>query len=186
LANLAAACDYWVSSPKVANYKGGTVSLKVAGSEKTCAAPEVIENSDWLGGFQLRWSNGKGKLNLIVSANDTAFDRSAEIFVGGISSTIIQKAAPCKFSPFSPKKGILPASGGIGSFSFSLPAGCSWAAEPDEKSTWLSVDTTFGDGSGEVLYAAPANDSGKVRSGKINVTLPGAGKTSKYSVKQEK
>ena len=56
------ACGYTVSTPKPAKYKGGTVSLKVVASDKSCAAPNVVNTSDWMTGLPITWSNGKGTL----------------------------------------------------------------------------------------------------------------------------
>jgi hypothetical protein len=187
-ANLAGTtCDYTVSTPKPAKYKGGTVSLKVTGSDKSCPAPDVVNTSDWIVSLPMAWSNGKGTLKLTAEANDVASERSAEITVGDTPVTITQQGAPCKISAFIPKKGIIGASGGTGSFSFTFPQGCGWTTALDEKGApWLTLDTASGDGSGEIGYSAAANTSGKALSGKIIVTVTPTGKAKKYSVKQEK
>ena len=187
-ANLAGTiCDYTVSTPKPAKYKGGTVSLKVVASDKSCAAPNVVNTSDWMTSLPITWSNGKGTLKITAEPNDVASERSAEITVGGTPVTITQQAAPCKISVFTPKSGVLPVSGGGGSFSFSLPEGCAWTTALDEKAApWLTLDTASGDGSGEIGYSAAANTSGKPLSGKVIVNVTSTGKAKKYSVKQEK
>lgn len=185
--NYSGICTYTVSpANKSLSYKGGTITLKVKAEGYTSCPPlEITNNTDWISYTISTFKKNKGFIKLTVPLFGYASGREGTVNIAENMVTITQKGAFCKFS-FSPTSSVLfDASGGADTFNIATtPTDCTWTTLVDEKyASWIHVDSgATGTGSGTIGYTVGLSNTGKTRTGKINVTV---GKKNKsYKVKQ--
>jgi len=74
---------------------------------------------------------------------------------------------PCQYT-VSPQNAAIPAAGGSGIMSITVPNHCGWSAGTD--SAWIAITSIgTGDGNGTVSYTVAVNDSGSQRIGALTV-----------------
>lgn len=108
---------------------------------------------------------GVATVAYVVAANTSAAARSGSIAIGNQVFPISQAANGCAIT-LSPSSVQIPAGGGSGNFLVSAPPGCQWTVSTD--ADWISLNIGSGDGSGTVIYTAPAN-AGSARTGTVTV-----------------
>lgn len=188
-------------SPKTLKSTGGTgtVSFTLTGAPGTVVPlePEVSDDVPWLAieppgpvSFTLsRKGVARGKVKFRAGRCEQSLPtpRQARIDVGGVPFTVAQNGAPCTVS-ITPAKTQIPSGGGDGWVVVQAPQGCEWRARPDPKAAWIAVGGgTPSNGAGIAVFSAPANDTGKNRTGAIQVvTTSGAKPVSrKHTVAQK-
>ncbi|MGH9844206.1 MAG: BACON domain-containing protein, partial [Blastocatellia bacterium] len=94
-----------------------------------------------------------GYLELAASGAYTIEATSFEPGETGAYTLAINRICVLRFTPDPPP--LLPAAGGSGGFSVKAPPSCPWTARAE--TDWLTINTTSGNGPGEISYTAAAN-----------------------------
>ena len=182
-------CAYTLSSArKTFGYRGGAVTVGVAATgHGYCAAPAVINSTDWITGVAVDFKKNRGAVKFSVPALDSCLDRvtgPGGLAIEGSPVEVKQTGRPCSFSirPLSSEP--LSAAGDTETFTVTaVPSDCSWSATPDAKSAWITIESGGrGMGTGSIGYTVAPNKAGRQRNGKIVVAVGKKNKT--YGVKQ--
>jgi hypothetical protein len=158
-------CTFALSaSTGTAGATGGTLSVTATASATTCG---------WTASSNAAWATvapasgtGTGPVVVTVAAN-TGAARTATVAVGGQTYTVTQAAAPLPCS-FTLAASSASASGTGGSSSVTLTASassCAWTA--GTATSWITVATAGGTGSGPVSYSVARNATGTARAGTL-------------------
>ena len=152
----------------------------------------VNENSGctWTASTNCNWvtinpTSGSGiqLINYTVSANTSSTSRTCQITVTGSGGTatytITQSGIICTLS-VSPSSQSLTASGGTGSFTVSVPSGCTWTATAN--CNWITFSPSSGTGNGSVTFIVTANPSTTQRI--CTITVSGQGGTQEFIITQ--
>jgi all-beta uncharacterized protein/BACON domain-containing protein len=109
---------------------------------------------------------GPGSVSYTVAANDQPAQRRASVDVSGNQVSIVQDAAPCRFT-VSASDTTVPASGGKLTVKVDAVTGCTWSAQ--SSAPWLSISSVgSGNGNGSVTFDAAVNE-GDARSASLTV-----------------
>ncbi len=157
------ACSFSIA-PTSANFTsaGGAGSTVLTVSDSACQWT-ITGLPDWITGFPAS-GTGNTTFNYTVAAN-TGPQRSATIFIGGQSYTVIQ-ADGCTYS-IAPTSATAAAAGGTGSVTVTAGQRCGWTAVSNVP--WLAVTNSgVGSGNGTVDYSVEPN-AGPQRVGTITI-----------------
>ena len=167
------------------SHRGGTITIAVRAKDYThCAAPDIINNTDWITYTATSFTRNRGSIKLFLAALDNSVDRQGTFIIGGNTFTVNQKGMPCTLQLGSTSSSLFPKAGGTGSFHVTVtPSDCAWTARPGVYSTWVNVT---GAGGGVVDYSVNENTGKTGRYGRIVATLTLAKKSKSYWVKQGK
>jgi hypothetical protein len=159
-------CGFTLSSGSATvSATGGTSSVGVTANLGTCG---------WTAATNAAWATvtpasgtGTGSVTVTVAAN-TGAARTATATVGGQAYTLTQAAAPaCTFSVAS-SAASLPAAASAATVSLTASAStCAWTASTP--TSWITVTTSSGTGSGSVAYSVAKNNSLAQRFGTLTV-----------------
>jgi len=149
-----------VSAP--ANGAAGAVNVTTTRDCTWAAA----SNAAWLTITSAATGQGSGTVTYRVDANAQPTVRQGVLAINGMSVTVSQDAAPCKFI-VSPLNAAVSASAATISIDLQTLTGCKWNADTDEP--WLHVmSASSGDGAASVRTSVDAN-SGAARTGHIRI-----------------
>lgn len=157
-------CNYSLS-PSSQNFTatGGNGSFTV--NTNSGCAWSATESCAWVT-MNNSSGSGPGTASFTVSANTTTATRTCTITVEGEDFEITQDGIVCTYS-LSPSSQSFTASGGNGSFSVTVGAGCAWTAT--ESCAWVNMTSSSGTGNGTVSFAVNANTTTSTRSCIITV-----------------
>jgi hypothetical protein len=172
------ACSFSLSAGNlVYSAAGGTGSVVVSANSSSCDW-SASSNTAWLSITSGSTGTGNGAVSFSVAANGATTPRAGTVTVAGQSVTVNQSGINCSYSLRS-SNGSVPSSGGAGSVGVIAPSACSWTATSND--TWLTISSSPGGGSGDVLFVAQANAGTAARAGTLTVagltytvTQPGA------------
>jgi hypothetical protein len=156
---------------KVFPYKGGnfTVTVTAAGL-KSCPAPVIYENHDWLTTTVLNWTGTRGRVKLTTFGNPSSLTRSAAVLIGGALFAVQQDGTPCAVTKITPINKFFSGEGGTSSFTAIISApDCAWAIY--NPFNWIHVNPEGGEGTASIAYTVDANSIGLARGGYIDVIL---------------
>ncbi len=176
VSQAAMACSYAVTPPSQSFPEtGGNGAVNVdapAGCGWTASS-----NAAWVT-VQSAGGSGSAGVPFTVAANTTLAARNAAVTVGGKSITVTQAAGACTYALSAAISQQFPQQGGTGSVSVNCGTGCAWTAVSSD-TTWVTVTTPSGSGTGAVSYKVAKNGNPTARTTTITV----GGKT--YTVKQD-
>ena len=117
--------------------------------------------------IQVRPTSGQGpaSVNVDVSENPAAIERSAALVLSDSRVTVTQEAAPCRFELGSSSSRVAPG-GGPFQVAVTAIAGCKWRASSGVP--WVRVVSSEVTGSGSAEFAAEVN-TGEERSGTLTI-----------------
>jgi len=105
--------------------------------------------------------SGSATLFVDVTQNLSLTARSSTLTIAGVAVSLTQSAHQCTFTVGTP--GVIPKAGGSTTISVTTQSICSWTAQAQAGSEWLSVSPAGGTGSGTVTFAAGSGpDQGRV------------------------
>jgi hypothetical protein len=160
----AAACTFGLSSA------AQTVPAAGAGGSVSVSAPSgcswtAASASTWLAITAGSRGDGPGYVTFSALANDTNASRVGTLLVAGQTFTVSQAGNGCTYA-LNPANQIMPASGGMGLFDVSAPAGCGWTAVSD--ASWIRVaNGATGSGPGTVTITLDPNTTTAPRQGSV-------------------
>jgi hypothetical protein len=110
--------------------------------------------------------SGNDTVSYSIAANQTINQRNGSLTIAGHTFAITQAGAPCTLT-LSPTSASVAAGATTGTFSVSVPTGCTWSPTNNAPS-WITItDAGSGNGSDSVGYSVAANPSSTPRSGTI-------------------
>jgi uncharacterized repeat protein (TIGR03803 family) len=186
-------CTYAIPlNDKTLTYKGGAITVKVTASGYSyCPKPDIsidIKDSEQITYAVTPLTNNKGSIKITIPIYEHSAGRTGTMTIGGNTFTVNQAGQPCTFSLIPASSYLFPAGGEMGTFNITTtPTDCPWTTRLDaESAAWITIfaGQTSGTGIGGVDYLVAPNATGKVRTGKIMVTVARRNKT--YKVKQAK
>jgi hypothetical protein len=159
-------CNYSVSpTDRSFTAAGGSADLTVS------ATP----NCPWNAGSNAAWlritlgtqGTGDGTVKYTVDPNNSQSARAGQITVEGRVHTVNQNGLNCTFN-VAPASVAVSRSGGSGSITVTVQAGCTWNATSN--ASWLTFNgATSGSGNGSVNYNVTPNNGAAARSGRITI-----------------
>ena len=166
-AAVPAGCQFSVTPPAASfGTGGGEGVLQVAASAGNCSWA-ATSNEPWIT-VAPAGGSGSGTVRYAVAANPGAA-RSGTVFIAGTTVTVTQAGAPaagCEVTA-APAAESFEAAGGDGTVRVTASAGsCAWTAASN--APWISVTSSGGSGSGNLLYSVAAN-TGAARTGTLTV-----------------
>ncbi len=184
-------CTYAISPPsRSVSANGGTVSVRVQTDEgEDCPSPQVTKTALWIETKDPVFTNDRGSVAIAVAPNDSPVPRFDTVTVGDKPFTINQDGVVCQLTALKPANAQFPGGGGNGEFTVTTQGGCDWTTDIDVKAKdWITIDTGMtGKGAGTVTYSVGPNGTGRIRTGKVNVTINGSSNKRKtFTVIQKK
>ena len=154
---------------------GPTAPMPVAGGRATMQV-STLTGCPWTVTTSALWltplatsGSGAGNVAYDVSANTSAA-REASLTVAGRTFVVSQEAAPtappCTFS-INPASRDLPSTGGRVSVDVTSQAGCAWTTTGG--TSWVTLDTTSGTGSGTADYTVVPNPTITARQATLTI-----------------
>jgi hypothetical protein len=148
---------------------GGNATVPITANDSSCPW-NVSADVPWITFPSGASGSGSQTLTYAVAANTTQSTRTGNILLGSSKLTVTQPgAAPVVCTAIlSPTSASVPAGGGTGSFTVTIPASCSWTATPD--SSWITVTSGgSGTGNGTISYQVQPNSGANAQVGHIAV-----------------
>ena len=161
-------CTYTISPANQAfTSGGGTGSVEVT-VPSGCSWTAESNNKDWIDISSGNSGSGNGTVGYTVSANTGIDSRTGTITIAGQTFTVIQSGIDCTYT-ISPAIQSFSSGGGTGSVEVTVPDGCSWTAESNNKD-WIDISSgNSGSGNGTVGYTVSANTGIDSRTGTITI-----------------
>ena len=163
-----------VASPCVYAVSPGTRTAPAAGESNSFAITTGNASCIWTATSNASWlvptstGTGNGSVAYTVAANTGLVSRTGVITVNGQTFTVTQAAAAitCTYS-IAPTSFSAAAAGGSSTFALTASdASCAWTATTS--SSFLTVNTPSGTGSGTIGFTVAANTSTSSRTGTIS------------------
>ncbi|MCW5962746.1 MAG: hypothetical protein KIT83_01805 [Bryobacterales bacterium] len=160
-------CNYSVS-PESFSLAASAGSFQVTMSAAEGCDWQVQSNGNWVTPALPYAGEGTGPVSFQVAANATLFSRSATIFLGTASVTVVQAGvdppAGCNYT-VTPDALSVPFQQSTHTLQVTTLVACPWAF--DTEASWLSVPAKMGFGSVTLSMQAAANSALLPRSGKV-------------------
>jgi len=153
---------------------GGTGSIGIITSNAACNWTASTRAS-WLSFSSATSGTGAGTVSVTSASNGSLSPRSASISIGGQLVNVSQAGTACAYALRSPA-GAAPPGGGSGSVGVVSSPGCTWTSSSN--ASWLTINSSANNGTGDVAFTADANNTSTPRSGTLTI----AGET--YTVNQ--
>jgi len=144
---------------------GATGSIGITANGANCAWT-AASNVPWAG-LSATSGSGSGTIGVTVTSNAASVTgRTGTFTVAGQTINITQSGTACTFELGS-DTGSAPAPGGSGSVRVTAPSVCQWSSSSN--APWLSIISSGSGGTGDVRFAAEANQSATPRSGTLTI-----------------
>ena len=168
-------CTYTINPTSKTFNEDAATNQRIDVTTQAGCAWTAISNANWLTVVSGQIGVDDGEVRYNVAANPAGTSRQGTMTVAGKTFTVDQDGVPCA-STINPTTQTIAKSGGSGTVSVTMPAGCSWTAVSQD--SWITVTAGgSGSGNGTVTYSVAANP-GASRKGTIRI----AGKT--FTVQQ--
>ena len=166
-------CVLALDPPLYGINENGTIGeFDVACEDPTCPWT-VTGMPPWLSITEGATGIGPGKVKWAVTANTTAYRRTAELLVGGRMYTLLQASTPGCTIGISPEGRSIDSLAASGSFAVHTNSpGCQWAATGAGagEANWVTLTNgSSGVGNASVTWAATENTTGVLRTATIRV-----------------
>jgi len=166
-AAAAITCTYSIAPTSFsAAAAGGSSTFALTASDASCAWTATTSSSFLT--VNTPSGTGSGTIGFTVAANPSTSSRTGTISAGGQTFTVTQAAAAiaCTYS-IDPTSFSAAAAGGSSTFALTASdASCAWTAATS--SSFLTVNTPSGTGSGTIGFTVAANTSTSSRTGTIS------------------
>jgi hypothetical protein len=159
------ACTYSIS-PTSSSVPAGASTGTVQVSAPTGCNWTAVSGSGFVTVTDGASGSGNDTVSYSIAANQTINQRNGSLTIAGHTFAITQAGAPCTLT-LSPTSASVAAGATTGTFSVSVPTGCTWSPTNNAPS-WITItDAGSGNGSDSVGYSVAANPSSTPRSGTI-------------------
>ncbi len=177
-ASFGSPCTYTISPDRMSvGSKGGEATVQViASGQGACGTPSVQSNSQWFFGSVSALKNNRGRVLLKILGNDNPDSRIGTMTIADKTFTLTQTRTSCSLPTLTPSSTSFSSAAGSGKFTVNMKNDCQWIAEMDQWSEkWITITSATGmSGQGEVTFNVSNNTSGRSRTGRIYISIPGA------------
>ena len=159
-----AKCAVTLSGPDSPMSAAGAEGAVVVSTQPECEWSATAEAS-WITSLSPTSGQGNGQVQFRAVANPTGTARESAISVNGQRATIRQSPAACDVTATASTTSFS-ASGGSGTITIGVAAGCPWTVTSDVG--WITLSPSSGSGSATVSFSVSAN-TGAARIGTVAV-----------------
>ena len=179
-------CTYAVSPQTITiPAKGGSATVTITATGKNCPAPDVSASDSWIVPGTVSFSANHGSVAVSAGAMTKSTQRQGGLFIANLTVTVIQPGKACDITAFTPPTATYDKLTHTGEFTVTAdPSDCVWTATREAANPWITIQSGAGAGGSKVTYTIKANNSGKARTGRIDVVLTKNKKVKVYQVTQ--